>query len=424
MKNYIDLGYEPQKNDLICEYLVQPLRISLTEAANHVAGESSIDTWTDIQTLSESTRQRLMPHVFYINNKTNTTRIAYHSDLFEKGNMPQIFSSIAGNVFGLKSLKSLRLQDASFPKNMVNSFQGPRMGIRGVRKLLNIHDRPMIGTIVKPKLGLTPKQHAQVAYNAWVGGVDCVKDDENLTSMNFNRFNERVDLTLRMRDKAELETGERKAYMPNITAEASEMIKRLHYVHERGGNYVMVDILTVGWSALQTVRNHSILPIHAHRAMHAALTKNQEHGISMLFLAKVARLIGVDSLHIGTARIGKMGGSVEEVLSTEREIQRNYIEQDSENHMLRQKWYGMKPVIAVASGGLQPAALPQLIERMGNNILCNFGGGIHAHPDGTQAGARAARQALDAAIRKIPIRDYAERHAELAAAIKKWGVPS
>src|SRR3989338_215665 len=125
MKNYIDLGYEPQKNDLICEYLVQPLRISLTEAANHVAGESSIDTWTDIQTLSESTRQRLMPHVFYINNKTNTARIAYHSDLFEKGNMPQIFSSIAGNVFGLSTLKSLRLQDVSFPKNMVKSFQGP-----------------------------------------------------------------------------------------------------------------------------------------------------------------------------------------------------------------------------------------------------------------------------------------------------------
>ncbi len=424
MKNYIDLGYEPQKNDLICEYLVQPARISLSEAANHLAGESSIDTWADIQTLSETIKNRLMPHVFLINNKSNTVRIAYPSELFEKGNMPQIFSSIAGNIFGMKVIKTLRLQDVTFPKKLVNSFQGPKMGIRGVRKLLNVHDRPLLGTIIKPKLGLSPKQHAQVAYNAWVGGVDCVKDDENLTSMSFNNFSERIDLTLKMRDKAELETGERKAYMPNITAETSEMIKRLRYVHERGGNYIMVDILTTGWSGLQTVRNHTVLPIHAHRAMHAALTRNPDHGISMAFLAKVARLIGVDTLHIGTVDVGKMGGTVQEVQAVQKVIQRNVVEQDTENHILKQKWYGMKPVIATASGGLQPCGLPLLINRMGNNVLYNFGGGIHAHPDGTTAGAKAARQALGATIKKVPLKEYAERHPELAAAIKKWGIPT
>lgn len=424
MKDYIDLRYEPQKNDLVCEYYLEPNRIDLEKAANHVAGESSIDTWADIQTLSESTRLRLMPHVFYINNRNGTVRIAYHSDLFEPCNMPQILSSIAGNVFGMKALKNLRLQDVSFPKRLVNSFPGPRMGIKGVRKLLHIHNRPLLGTIVKPKLGLTASQHAQVAYNAWVGGVDCVKDDENLASMSFNRFGERVDLTLRMRDKAELETGERKAYMPNITAETSEMIKRLRYVHDMGGNYVMVDMLTAGWSALQTVRRHSVLPIHAHRAMHAAMTKNEKHGISMLFLAKVARLIGVDTLHIGTVELGKMGGTEEEVTAVQDVIQRDVVESDSLRHVLRQKWYGTKPVLATASGGLQPGVMPELVRRMGKDILANFGGGIHGHPEGTSAGARAVKQALDATLRKIPLRQYAASHPDLAAAIKKWGVPS
>lgn len=421
MKDYVDLSYEPQKNDLVCEYYVEPLRISLLEAANHLAGESSIDTWADIKTLSESTRQRLMPHVFYVNSKTNTVRIAYHSDLFEAGNMPQILSSIAGNVFGLETIKNLRLQDVTFPKRIVTSFPGPRLGVTGVRKLLHIHDRPLIGTIVKPKLGLTAKQHAQVAYEAWVGGVDCVKDDENLTSMGFNNFKDRIDITLKMRDKAELETGERKAYMPNVTSETSEMVKRLRYVQDRGGNYIMVDILTAGWSALQTVRKNSVLPIHAHRAMHAALTKNERHGISMLFLAKVARLIGVDSLHIGTVGLGKMEGSKEEVLAIQNGIQRNFVQPDGLAHVLKQKWYGRNPVFAVASGGLQPGVLPELVNRMGKDIIANFGGGIHAHPDGTRAGARAVRQALDSALKKVPIRQYAATHPELAKAVKKWG---
>lgn len=423
MKDYIDLSYEPQKNDLICEYYIEPIRMTLSQAANHVAGESSIDTWTDIQTLSESTRQRLMPHVFYVNQRNNTARIAYHSELFEAGNMPQIFSSIAGNIFGLERIKNIRLQDVSFPKKIVKSFHGPKLGVKGVRKLLNIYDRPLVGTIIKPKLGLNVKQHAQVAYNAWVGGIDCVKDDENLTSMSFNNFKDRIAYTLKMRDKAELETGQRKAYMPNVTAETSEMLKRTNWVQECGGNYVMIDILTAGWSALQTLRNHSNLPIHAHRAMHAALTKNKRHGISMLVLAKTARMIGVDSLHIGTVGLGKMGGSEEDILAIENGIQRDTVEPDSLRHVLKQRWYGVKPVIAVASGGLFPGALPELVNRMGKNILANFGGGIHAHPEGTIAGAKAVRQALEASMRKVPLRDYAESHPELAAAIKKWGMP-
>ncbi len=190
--------------------------------------------------------------------------------------MPNILSSVAGNVFGLKALKNLRLLDIQMPKTLISSFKGPAFGIAGVRKLLKVPERPLVGTIIKPKLGLNTKDHAKVAYDAWSGGCDIVKDDENLSSQKFNPFEERLAQTLESRDKAQEETGERKVYMINITAETNLMIKRAESVLAQGGEYVMVDILTCGWSALQTLREQNFkLVIHAHRAGHAAFTKNQ-----------------------------------------------------------------------------------------------------------------------------------------------------
>ncbi len=422
MLKYIDLKYEPKRSDVVCEFYIKPNRIPIEKAANHVAGESSIDTWSDIKTLSPTIVNRLMPHVFSINKNTGEVKIAYSSDLFEAGNMTQILSSIAGNIFGMKAIKALRLQDITFPKKMVKSFPGPRLGIKGVRKLLAIKKRPLCGTIVKPKLGLTARQHAQVAYEAWVGGLDCVKDDENLTSMVFNKFKDRIALTLKMKEKAEIETGERKAYMPNVSAELIEMLKRMDHVKNHNGNYIMADILTVGFSAMQTLRKRSILPIHGHRAMHAAITKNPYHGISMLVLAKISRLIGVDTLHIGTANLGKMGGKFDEGTEIEDEIEKALIVENPKSHVLGQKWYNIKPCLAVASGGLHPGHVQELIKRMGKNILCQFGGGVHAHPQGTRAGAKAVRQAIDAVEAKMSLKEYAKNHQELALAIKAWGV--
>ena len=121
-----------------------------------------------------------------------------------------------------------------------------------------------------------------MAYEAWSGGCDIVKDDENLSSQKFNPFEERLIQTLESRDKAQQETGERKVYMINITAETNLMLKRAEAVIAQGGEYIMVDILTTGWSALQTLRDQNFkLVIHAHRAGHAAFTKNPKHGIAM-----------------------------------------------------------------------------------------------------------------------------------------------
>ncbi len=420
MLNYVDLNYKPTKKELIAEYYVEPNKISLNEAADNIAKESSIGTWTSISTMNQNILNKLKPHVYSIDKENNIIKIAYSTKLFEEDNIPQILSSIAGNVFGMSILKNLRLLDIKFPKSTIKKFQGPKYGIKGIRKLIKVKKRPLIGTIIKPKLGLNTKEHAKVAYEAWVNGLDIVKDDENLTSQNFNKFKERITETLKYRDLAEHETGERKIYMPNITSETFEMLRRMEFVRKNNGEYIMVDVLTTGFSALQTLRKYSKEVIHGHRAMHAALTRNKKHGISMLALAKLYRLIGVDQLHIG-AIVGKMEGSSSEVIDIGEEIEESLIKEDKKAHVLEQKWYNIKPMMAVCSGGLHPGRIPRLMSYMGNNMVMQFGGGCHGHPDGTGDGAKAIRQALEASMKKIPLKKYSITHNELKKAIEKWG---
>ena len=242
--DFIDTNYEPKETDLICTFTLESEGISLQEAAGGVAAESSVGTWTDLTTEKPYVKE-LAAHVFSIAG--NKIKIAYPVELFEPANMPNILSSVAGNVFGLKALKNLRLLDIEFPNVLLGSFRGPQYGIGGVRELLKIPKRPLVGTIIKPKLGLKTADHAQVAYDAWFGGCDVVKDDENLSSQKFNPFTDRLTQTLEARDRAESETGERKVYMINVTAETELMLKRAQEVVDQGGRYAMVDILTVGW---------------------------------------------------------------------------------------------------------------------------------------------------------------------------------
>ena len=401
--DFVDLKYKPAETDLICTFYVEPDGISLKEAAGGVAAESSIGTWTELTT-AEPYVARLAACVFSIEG--NIAKIAYPIELFERGNMPNILSSIAGNVFGLKALKNLRLNDVELPTELVKSFKGPRFGIGGIRKLLKIPERPLVGTIIKPKLGLKTVDHARVAYEAWAGGCDIVKDDENLSSQRFNPFEERIVKTLEGRDKAESETGERKVYMANITAETETMLKRAEYVLDHGGEYVMVDVLTCGFSALQTLRDQNFkLVIHAHRAGHAAFTKNPKHGIAMRAIAKVSRIIGVDQLHVGTV--------VEKMSETKEEVLENI-------GALKAEMGGLKPVMPVASGGLHPRLVPALIETFGKDFVIQAGGGIHGHTDGTLAGATAMRQAVDATLKGMSLEEYAKTHKELRVAIALW----
>ncbi len=411
---FIDLKYKP-KDDLVCLFRISPARnISMKKAANTVALESSIGTWTEVP--GKDYVKKLKARVFSI--KGDNIKVAYPKELFESDNVPNILSSIAGNIFGMKVVKAIRLEDVSFPKSILKNFPGPRYGIEGIRKMMGIKNRPLVGAIIKPKLGLVTKDHAQSAYESWVGGCDFVKDDENLASQKFNVFEERLAKTLEMAEKAEAETGEKKAYLVNVTAETKEMMKRAQLAEQQGSKYIMVDILTAGWAALQTLREGNFkMALHAHRAMHAAFDRNPRHGISMMVIADFARLIGVDQIHIGTG-IGKLEGKIKDIEEIREEIESESVKATKKR--LVQKWYNIKSTLAVSSGGLHPGHVPFLMKHLGKDLVLQAGGGIHGHPSGTRAGAAAMRQAVDAVMKNKTLKEYAKDHTELREALEFW----
>lgn len=412
---FIDRFYKPTRNDLVCLFKIAPNGMSVEEAANNVALESSIGTWTPVSS-NKKYVNKLGAKVFAMSG--NWVKIAYPQDLFEEGSVSNILSSVAGNVFGMKCINGLRLEDIKVPQKLLKSFLGPKFGIEGYRRILGIKKRPLVGTIVKPKLGLKTRDHVKVAYDAWVGGCDLVKDDENLSSQKFNPFDKRVAKTLEARDKAAEETGENKGYLANVTSEAMTMLRRADLVKELGGKFVMHDIITAGFASLETLRQNCKLGIHAHRAMHGAFSENPNHGLSMMCIADLARMAGVDSLHIGTG-IGKMKGEKQEVQEIEEEIEMKRV--GKTKYRLAQDWNGMKPVFAVCSGGIYPGHVPYLMKNFGEDIIIQAGGGVHGHPNGTTVGATAMRQAVDATMEGETLEHYGKTHKELMRALEFWG---
>ncbi len=386
--------------------------LDLTEAGVRIAEEQSIGTWTEVSTLTKGA-QRLAAKVFKSVEKSpgsGLVWVAYPLELFDlESGVPNVLSVVAGNLFGLSSLRNVRLLDVEFPRDFVREFPGPKFGIEGVREIVGTlgDRRPHVGTIVKPKVGLNPKETAEVAYEAAVGGVDLVKDDETLTNQSFCPIKERLPAVMEALDRVREETGRTVLYALNITARPDRLLDTADWAVENGANMLMVDVLTAGFSAVRMLAEDPSIrvPIHVHRTMHAAITRNPKHGIDMMVIAKLVRLVGGDQLHTGTAA-GKMESDVERL----KEI----------NGFLRSDWYGLKTVFPVASGGIHPALVPENVRVLGRDIVIQAGGGIHGHPMGTRAGAKAMRQAVEAVMAGIPLEEYAKTHPELRAALEKW----
>ena len=420
-KDFIQTNYTPSKTDLIMLYKVKPAEgFTFKDAVGRIASESSVGTWTTLYTITENVR-KIMARAYKL--EPPYAWIAYSIDLFEKGSIPQLISSIAGNIFGMKAVENVKLLDLKLPKEYLESFNGPQYGLNGVKKLLEIHDRPILATVPKPKVGLTPEETGKISYEALIGGIDLIKDDENLTSLSFNKFDARLKQVMKAIEKAENETGEKKGYLINITGETEEMKKRLKLVSDYGNKFIMIDILTAGWAALQTIRKTAQdykLAIHAHRAFHAAFTRSHNHGMSMKVIARLSRTIGVDHLHIGTV-VGKLVSPQEEVVSLRDTLTKLNEEDSNEKPSLGMNWGSIKPVAPVSSGGLHPGLLPEVMRILGTNIIIQVGGGIWGHPDGGEAGAKAVRQAVEAYQNSISLEEYAEKHRELKRALEKWG---
>lgn len=422
--DFIDMKYKPDKHDVIALFRVKiPRWSSAKRAWGAVAAESSVGTWSAMKALHYKNVQRVAAKVFWA--KGGWIKIAYPEEHFEPGNLSQILASIAGNVFGMKAVDALRLEDIQFTKKIIKSFKGPQFGREGVRKIFNVTKRPLMLSVAKPKVGLTTEQHVEIGREIWEGGLDLLKDDENLADQDFNPFRKRVKESLKARDKIEKLTGEKKSYLINITGPTvKEMENRAKFVKDCGGEYVMIDIITTGWAAVNSVREickDLKLAMHAHRAMHGAMTRDPHQGFSMHCVAKCARLLGVDQLHIGTAGIGKLVGSKEEVIELEKVITANQYKGNNKEHTLDQDWFGTKSLFPVSSGGLHPLIIDKVMDKLGTNIMLQIGGGLHGHPSGTLAGAKAMREAVEAYMAGIDLAEAAKKSSELKEALDYWG---
>jgi ribulose-bisphosphate carboxylase large chain len=419
-KEFVDTRYAPGKDDLICLYYFEPAAgITKEEAAGRIASESSTGTWTTLHTLPPRMKA-LEAKAFEFDG--NYVKIAYPLALWEEGNAVQLLSGIAGNIFGMKALKNLRLIDVSLPPAYLKHFTGPHFGMDGIRKMMKVEGRPLTGAVPKPKIGFTAKEHAEVGYETWMGGFDFVKDDENLTSTPFNRFDDRVKFMTKLRDKAEKETGDKKSAFLNITADTETMKKRADLLAEYGWNYAMIDVVVAGTASVMTMRDYCSdlgLAIHAHRAMHASFDRNRKHGMTMYFLAKLMRMIGVSQIHTGTA-VGKLTGTKKESLLLADLLREKSIK--AVDHMcLDQDWGTIKNAFPVSSGGLHPGLVPDVLDIYGCELVLLVSGGIHGHPKGTRAGAQATMQAVEAWQEGVTLDEKAKTAKELREALKKWG---
>lgn len=377
----------------------------LDDAARVVAMEQSTGTWTKIGKRPGSLEEELAAEVVDTDAQAGTARIAFPLEILEPDNLPGLFAIVAGNLFGLGSLTRCRWIDVDFPDKFVAHYPGPRFGIDGIRRAVGTSGdgRPHVGTIVKPKVGLDPKQTAEVAAEAARGGLDLIKDDETLTDQAFCPLDERARRVLDALETVRDETGHTTLYAVNITSSAAEIVERWERVRDAGANCVMIDVLTSGFDALRRLRQACDVPIHVHRTMHGALTRSPDWGIDMRVLCRLTRLCGGDQLHIGSAS-GKMG-------RPER--------LDGLLEATRGEWRGLKPVLPVSSGGLHPASVAAEVAAFGSDVVLQAGGGIHGHPGGTRAGAHAMRRAAEVVHGGGRLEDDSDE--ALQAALEKWG---
>ena len=410
------------------------------DAAATVAAESSTGTWTKVYAGKDSgihLAGRIRAMAYDLDYERHMFKVAYPIILFESNNVSGLLAGIAGNIAGMKMVSAMRIYDVRFPKKIIQAFPGPRFGIPGVRKLLKKKKGCLVCTVAKPKIGRTDKEQAKLAkilFTSGKGTYEGIKDDENLTNLPFNKFEKRTKLILNEIKKAEKETGNKKFYLCNTThSDINEMLKRARLIKSHGGIFMMMDVVTTGFAAVDTIRrNNPGLAIHAHRAMHGFITRDNSPGvhgkgklygfsISMIVLAKLFRLLGVDSLH-GGSPLAKME-DYGEAIYIKDVLQEKNLKPHKIIPSLGQSWFHIKPVWMTASGGLHPGDFETVLNELGEDIVIQCGGGLLGHPDGVKSGVRAIEQARELWENGKSLREFVNRNpdSELASAIKLWG---
>mmetsp|Transcript_24543 Transcript_24543/g.61305 ORF Transcript_24543/g.61305 Transcript_24543/m.61305 type:complete len:489 (-) Transcript_24543:536-2002(-) len=413
---YWDPDYAIRETDVLALFRVTPQPgVDPVEASAAIAGESSTATWTVVWTDLLTACDLYRAKAYRVDPVPNTNDqyfayIAYDIDLFEEGSIANLTASIIGNVFGFKAVKALRLEDMRMPVAYLKTFQGPATGVVVERERMNNFGRPLLGATVKPKLGLSGKNYGRVVYEGLKGGLDFLKDDENINSQPFMRYRERFLFSMEGVNRASASSGEVKGHYLNVTAATMEdMYERAQFSKEVGSIICMID-LVIGYTAIQSMaiwarKNDMIL--HLHRAGNSTYSRQKNHGMNFRVICKWMRMAGVDHIHAGTV-VGKLEGDplmikgfYNVLLETNLDINL------PQGIFFAQDWASLRKCMPVASGGIHCGQMHQLINYLGDDVVLQFGGGTIGHPDGIQAGATANRVALESMlIARNEGRDY------------------
>lgn len=321
--------------------------------------------------------------------------------------LPSLLSTVAGNLYELQEVSGLRLEDLELPGAFAERYPGPGFGIDGTRKLAQVSGRPLIGTIVKPSIGLSKEALCQLVRDLASAGLDFIKDDELQADPPYFPLAERIVAVMTEIQRVADATGKKAMYAFNITGDVDHMLRSHDLIRKHGGTCVMINVNSVGFAALAHVRHHCELPIHGHRANFGAMSRHPLLGIGFTAYQKLCRLAGVDHLHVGGFN-GKFYESNEEV---GRSIQ----------DCLTPMYGDYRVMPAISSAQWAGSALPIYAATHTIDVVHLAGGGIIAHPGGTAAGVLSMQQGWEAALAGATLEDYAKTHPELRAAIDKFG---
>jgi len=391
--------------------------VDIQQAARAIAEMQSTGTWVTLEGETEAIRERHAARVVAIwevpDNETEAAalgardwimQIAYPSHNIG-AQIPLLLATVYGEC---ASAGEIKLIDLHLPESFVGAFKGPKFGMGGIRELVGAADRPLLITMMKPALGMTPKESGEVFYQAALGGSDGIKDDELLVSHPWSQIVDRVREHERAAQAAFEETGHRTLYFVNITDRPDRMVVNAHRAIEAGASALMVDYVTVGISALSMLAEDPAIavPIMGHLAFAGAIYAAPRTGVSShLILGKLPRLAGADVV-VYPSPYGTLQFSRSEHLRLAQ--------------TLTAPFDGIRATLPTPGGGLHAGMAPRLSADLGIDYALGAGGAVHGHPMGAAAGARAIRQALDAVTRGESLTDAARTHPELAVALQRW----
>ena len=324
-------------------------------------------------------------------------------------NLPVLVSTIQGNLYELSQFSGLKLMDLELPESFAKHFRGPKFGVAGCRELTKVHDRPLIGTIIKPSIGLTPKQTADLVQTLVDAGIDFIKDDELMSDTPHAPFNARVDAVMRVINAHAERTGKKVMYAFNLSGEPDAMQRHYDKIVRSGGTCAMISLNSVGLAGAKKICDIGTLAIHGHRNGWGALNRHPWLGIEFPAYQKLWRLAGVDQIHVnGIAN--KFWESDESVVRSIESCLRPLCS---------------STVLPVVSSGQWGGQAPETFRRTRTvDLLYLAGGGILAHPNGPAAGVHSLRKWWEAAVAGLTMEQAAAKYPELKLSLEKFGKKS